>query len=319
VFSVTKPKISVIYPTCRIGGVDILVDAMENQSFKDFEVILVDELYDFRKGMVDDYAKKHGVNIRHVKPKHLKGVPFQLANNMNTGLLWAEGELIVVLEDYMWAGADWLKMHWDLYRKFSTLVVGNLRFVPLPETKWETRPIMRNRQFHIKEEEIAEGWISIFKKEFKGDTEKLERQVYIDDYRKLDGFGGPLIDGRYKFIEGKWFWGNMSIPLETILNLNGWDEHYDGGHGYREIDVGERAELLGQKILYDPENRIYHFDHSALFQMVSIFGDNHIYHDIRMERIRADVSLIPAPNPYNIRRWRDVLRGRVKYEGKRYT
>jgi glycosyltransferase involved in cell wall biosynthesis len=56
-------------------------------------------------------------------------------------------------------------------------------------------------------------------------------------------------------VNAGWFYGqNCSYPLESVLNINGFDEELDGEMGQEDINLGIRLERNGLKVIYDPTN-----------------------------------------------------------------
>ncbi|GAF85412.1 unnamed protein product, partial [marine sediment metagenome] len=120
--------ISVILPTARddyaiIGMPNThifspLIESLNKQIFRDFELVIVDSLFDSRDTSPFDEAI---FPIKHIPPKPSHwievGMPHS-ANNINTGLLHAEGELIVKIDDCQkLAHIDHLSRIWDSYNK----------------------------------------------------------------------------------------------------------------------------------------------------------------------------------------------------------
>jgi len=57
---------------------------------------------------------------------------------------------------------------------------------------------------------------------------------------------------------GGWLFGlNMGFPLKAILDVNGYDEMFDGQGGSEDVEAGARMERAGTKIFYDPNSLIY--------------------------------------------------------------
>jgi hypothetical protein len=61
------PDISIVMPTNRVGGLDLLFKSLENQTFKNFELVLVDSLYKHRKDLVSEKAKQYSFKVRDRK------------------------------------------------------------------------------------------------------------------------------------------------------------------------------------------------------------------------------------------------------------
>jgi glycosyltransferase involved in cell wall biosynthesis len=54
-----KPYISIIMPTMRIGGLGVVFDSLEKQEFRDFELVIADNIYEYRKDIVKEKAKQY--------------------------------------------------------------------------------------------------------------------------------------------------------------------------------------------------------------------------------------------------------------------
>jgi len=102
--------ISVLYLTHNIGGLDILEDNLKRQTHKDFETIVIDELYP-RK------ALKEWI---YFKPKPKKGGNVRNLNSAyNEGIKLIKGELTVFLQDYIWIPDDGLEKLWEWYEIYG--------------------------------------------------------------------------------------------------------------------------------------------------------------------------------------------------------
>ncbi len=106
-----KTKITVICVTNRKGALKILQDDLSRQTFRDFNVVVADELYGKRD--VEDNLKrwkKHFVP----RPKN-PGDVWNLNKAYNDCLDAADGELLVFLQDFIWIPANGLEKFWDMY------------------------------------------------------------------------------------------------------------------------------------------------------------------------------------------------------------
>lgn len=57
---------------------------------------------------------------------------------------------------------------------------------------------------------------------------------------------------------GGWLWGlNMSFPLSMAIEVDGYDEKYDGQGGSEDCDFGVRLERAGCKIVHVPSCLVY--------------------------------------------------------------
>jgi len=118
----TEPKISLLVVTNRPGGIEILKDNLDRQTFRDFEVVLVDELYDWRKEEVAEYLKEY--QLTHLKPRpKLEGDAWNLNKAYNDGIAASRGKFLVSLQDYIWISANGLHRFWETYEMHPLALV----------------------------------------------------------------------------------------------------------------------------------------------------------------------------------------------------
>ena len=105
------PAVSVLCSTFRPGGIDVFLAGMRDQTFTDFEVILVDRRYERRRAGVASLAQAYGVPLLHV-PEHRRNGKWSLvATAWNTALALAQGEYVIFLQDYAYAPPGWIEAH----------------------------------------------------------------------------------------------------------------------------------------------------------------------------------------------------------------
>ena len=63
-----RPEISVVTACWRPGGMDLLMQGMHDQTFKNFEVIMVDRRYERRHKKVMEWAKHYGIECFYHVP-----------------------------------------------------------------------------------------------------------------------------------------------------------------------------------------------------------------------------------------------------------
>jgi glycosyltransferase involved in cell wall biosynthesis len=212
--------------------------SLESQTFDNFEFIVVDALWEWRK----DYFrnKRCSFPIKHLKPKSSvweKIGAWRVCSMLNTGIIHAEGELVVRVDDCSSFGPDFLKKFWDWYKKgyfAQALVVYH----------HGTQPMIYN-------EETRKLYAETFSSPaVKGET----YQEIVEKLNKLYKPGEIIRDSRWRFVEGKgcvfgnmhgWFYGYGSVSLEAFLKINGYDENFDQCKSLEETDVGSRLEMAG--------------------------------------------------------------------------
>ena len=115
-------KISVVIPTFRLGGLDLLKWSLDQQSFShdEFELVLVDGLHKWRQPVVAEWAKAVKYRIVHVPPEpDENGAIFPRDCHprcRNTGILYARGEVCVLCCDYIMATPYWLSLFWHRFQ-----------------------------------------------------------------------------------------------------------------------------------------------------------------------------------------------------------
>jgi len=102
--------------------------------------------------------------------------------------------------------------------------------------------------------------------------------------------------------QGQSFYNNnSSLPMDVILQLNGFDENYDGAPGYLDIDMGMRADKIGHKTDMDYDCIGYHYPHRELLKeqwhaQPNKEHLNRLYLRKKFELIQAGVWDLKSPN-----------------------
>jgi glycosyltransferase involved in cell wall biosynthesis len=230
-------RFSCITTTFRYGGVDILTASLARQTFESFECIFVDELYDERKDVVESYLRDHGVwdQVIHVPPKE-RGDERRIGmqNGRNTGLLFAEGDYAVQLDDYTLLAPDALARFDRLHQEHpSDVLLGIRRTYDPPSITDET------------------GLITTY-------DEPLEdvRGMSYDPYDLVAENQGVMKVEQIEYVL------NLGcLPLDPLVETGGFDERYDCGHGHDDADMMYRMFELGRDAWMDTSNVNAHVDH----------------------------------------------------------
>lgn len=122
----SKPAISVIIPVYNAqDGIKRCVDSLLNQSFKDFEIILLnDGSKDNSLKILKEYESKYGF-IR-VIDKQNEGV----AVTRNKGILLAEGEYTMFMDNDDFVDSDYIETFYQaIHEKNLDLVIGGYKRV----------------------------------------------------------------------------------------------------------------------------------------------------------------------------------------------
>lgn len=219
-------KISVITVTKRYGGIDLMYTNLRKQTEKDFEWILVDELYDMRKKEVADYVS--GITLKHIKPrKKRENFVWNLAKAYNDALRVAEGELLVVVDDFIWMPHDSLERFWRAYKaQGDALYTGTGNKAPFP-------PIVS-----------PEGKISLWERPY---TEKpqgvIEQDTRIDGRKHLEEVNHSFFELAYS-----------AFPTTVAKDVGGFDEDTDNMYCGQDRNFALRCNMSGYRVFMDRGN-----------------------------------------------------------------
>ena len=224
-------KVSILLRIHRYGGLDVLYNSMVQQIFPkdDFEIIICDKLYDYRKDLVAEKFKDF--NVVHFKPKIISEYYMQSAP-LNDCLERASGELSIVVGDYTYCQPEWIQRHW-LYHLGKFCVCS-------PQVIYGLPPLNSN---------LKQCW-STFREDFDLIMFKTLPQFMLD----------PKLNINYNQIVGHNFWYNRneSFPTQWARDIGGWNEEYDKSTSFENKEFALR--LVTKKnavIINDPDNKIY--------------------------------------------------------------
>lgn len=115
-------KITVISPSNRVDGLKLVCKALEKQTFKDFEWIVMTPFHNC-------WIQTKGLDTRLFSdPKKKEGDVWTLNKAMNAAIECAQGDLIISWQDYTYAKPDTLERFWYHYQdepKTLVTAVGN--------------------------------------------------------------------------------------------------------------------------------------------------------------------------------------------------
>lgn len=216
--------LSVIYLTYRPGGYDVLVDGLRNQTYQNYELICVDEIMS-RQDVVLKYLKKHDIPVTYVgpsKPKCFPELPFNLINAYNTGTLQSRGDVVILLNDYIWLPPNNLEKIVDRVNELGEMTAISNAAYYSPCQKGE----------HMNHS------ISIWENSWQG--QPLTGPLWV---------GNPF----------ELFYAAFPFPL--LLKTNGFPECYDYHRANQIVPLLEKIKEVDGSIYVDRENAGYHLDH----------------------------------------------------------
>jgi len=235
----TCPFISVLVPTMRVGGLDVLFSGLEQQTYRNFELVLVDGLYGHRAEVVKEMAKLVHFSVRHVEPIDN---PFPLnafCRYANTADVNASGEIALHFVDYTFAPKDILARHASFHRGHSREcgLMGPHQYFNTPTLNPAFTPYGREDiQKYCRDMSL-------------GKMQSVMWSIFDTSMSSSQGLGVDPIMGNAdpKFrvppgpVDPKMFHAkNESCALDAILAINGWDEALDGTHCWQDTDIADR-------------------------------------------------------------------------------
>jgi len=243
------------YPIVGLSNVYVLeptLHSLEKQSFRDFELIIVDALYPAKKEWIE--KRKWSFPIKYVPPhpNHrfwLDRGLWNVAGMLNTALLYAEGELIVRIDDASEIpDVNYLQKFWDAYQQGYFALAMHTRY-------------RRGRQAYFNEEYCREGYDIA--------REPASRRDILLNFFKE---GDPIRDTRWPTVERhgrmiappEWFYGFSSFSLEAALKINGFSELCDPVKGQEDQNFGVRLSMAGYKNMLLLDKDLWVIEHEHL-------------------------------------------------------
>ena len=266
----SKPKCSIIVPTSRFGGIDVLLNSLLLQTCQDFELIIVDCIHKYRKDLVAQRLNSEYSNLRvkHVEPFNNRFPLNIYCHCMNTGLCYAESDLILATCDYSWFDTNCIARHVAFYEESDKnhALLMPYYYASLPKfhdkfrvfaSGWEYGIVLEDvGAFEREESEIADRQILALE---SGELDCMMWSIFAHDFieRDLNDIRPTQLEekGRkpYGYIDPVFcYLKNESFPIKSLLENGCFDEALDGSHGYQDTELGYRLSSRGLKFWNDP-------------------------------------------------------------------
>lgn len=221
---------------------EAVCDCLNRQSFRAFEFIYIDTFYEDNQ---ENFAK-----IISTLPFQVKHVPIHpghrywydlnhiyISAAKNTGILYADGGLIVTCDDGEFFPEDFLLRYWQNYNN------GYLTHS------------YHKRMTNIK----TENGKPIY---------PIDGDIYINDHRAKHVENQQT----YPHKHGTWAFAGSSFTLVQALQLNGFNEKMDGCKSLEDCDFGTRLGMVGAKFILDKEAYLYIVDHQSYSEAAVTIG-----------------------------------------------
>lgn len=233
-----KPKISVLNLTARYGSIDILWANMLRQTEQDFELIIVDALWREREREVKEYINDPRLKYIRQNDK-VEGTYTNLAHADNQGFKECTGELIVLLQDYIWIPHNSLEKFWFYHKHFN----GKIQITGVGHQYKNPQPVN------------SDGKITVFEKPY---TKRPTDQCWSDPRMRTDF--GTFYECNPQDIEFNY----CAVPRQMIHDIGGMDEEFDSrGFAWDNVYMAVKGDMLGYKPMIDQTNECMGFDHDG--------------------------------------------------------
>lgn len=219
----------------RLEGINHILEptlrSLDEQTFKDFELIISHRY----PGDAKNIIKELGYPIKLVKEKpsiwhDIHPKYHTVANNKNTAFINSSGELIYHIDDLTFFNKNLLKEAWDLWRDNKYMTGRTVRCITYDKEKF--------KDYYIRA--IGPNKIEMHKNGWKGQQKPLTGSE-----------GHPEIP-MYMF------WTcSASVSAEELLEINGYDELYDGSLTGIDMEAGARLDKISKYKRVASDNYLY--------------------------------------------------------------
>lgn len=254
--------ISILVPSFRVGGLDVLFATLREQTDQDFELVIVDELRPFRRHAAEQVGSG---GTWHVSPGKPPGSPrwgWYMAS-LNRGLDYARGDILLFASDYTAFSPTCVADHKKFHETHGPkdVALGPIEYTALPKLAddfprrygWSA---IGHDPANYSDETYA-PWL-----DFKRRHELYEewREAYERDLESgvLDNFMVSTFAEPFTSADGlKVFESNHRGPPSQFLNLKNdsmrrellqgfrFDERADGTHGHQDSITHRQLAKLG--------------------------------------------------------------------------
>lgn len=269
-----NPYISVIVTTNRIGGLDILFEGLRRQTYQNFELILIDAIYEKRKEVIKEKSKNYNFMTKHIAPMDNTFPISNYCKSINTGLCVAQGTVAYFTCDYSYLDENCLLYHanFHLNNPENYVFIMPVSYYGLIEERL-SHNFPKFRQYGHGSGELQcqllvaseKQYVDIHEQWTNNYIQDLNNNVfdnfywsifdnYFDDKDHFNDIGyinysGANIDNRFSdnimpVIPELCSLKNDSFKLSLLLKANGLNEELDGTHGFQDTELSRRLAKL---------------------------------------------------------------------------
>lgn len=242
---------SIFIPTGnRAKSLDRVLTSLVRQTFKDFEIIIVN--YKSTDG-TDNIIKSYGKKL-HIKslPQKTKG----LSKAANLALKVAKGKIFIRTDDDVVMSTSWLKSIHDTFESDKKIggVTGPTVIPPV---------FRKNRDLFIIEERFKNGsatWRLIGKLYFGFFMEGQPHKVSHWFDSGAFGLGSNFVESKKEKLQEVTNLEacNFSVRTKLLRKIGGFDTFYAGVGEYHEPDAAFKIRELGYSLVFNPKVALNH-------------------------------------------------------------
>jgi len=225
---ISTPLVSVVTVTMREGWWAIMARNLSQQTYDNFEWVIVDDYKEDRSEIAKKYAEAYGLNIKYIRGDKALGTykrKHGLVRANNIGWKAAKGELLVYLQDFILIPENGVESLVDLYRHRP-----NALLAPVDQYFFPKEPNKKNK----------EDW-------WDGSLDVVGKFSWRNVRVKFEGIRET--DNPYDFEMNY-----AGIPRSIVERMNGWYEFFDDGMGFDNSEFSQRALELDYKVIIDDTN-----------------------------------------------------------------
>ena len=237
-------------------------------SSPDAEIIIIHSDYnDEMKAQLKE-LKHNFQKVVYAPPREKKYFKRDFLMGLNTALCYAEHEYVIKVDDetelepqfFENARESFELLHKD--KEYENIV---LRPVKLEEwnnhKRWQRSPYL----------------------------ESINKRYVVLDQKGVDGSGKLFVT-----------LDQLVAPLEVMLEINGYDERYDIGHGYDDNDIMMRILAYNYKVVMDQMLLTYQHTHTPVLDLIDELKSHYQWSQLSIMNGR-----FMAYNPFCLRTLRD--------------
>ena len=241
-------KLAIFTPTYRYGGLDVLEASLARQTFKDFVWVVSDQLFLERKQTWAEILDRVDFPILFVNRLVREGNKRNLAEMYNVAADYVVKDgfnFLVSLQDYIYLPEDGLQKFIDCHEEFPKSLLTGVTHI--------SRDPFPNKINDIK------GHYTIFNESY---TSKPKHYSW-EDVRATELYlHGPE---RLPVETGHWETNWAAVPIEVLDMGIRWDEEYDKGIAYENMDFAQQAKGMGYNVVLDKANVAISLPHKDYF------------------------------------------------------